>query len=141
MDSDEVWRLLDQCELMVLPEHDDRKLLVRRPTREPISRSNRKPGRYERLLGNEPVRVYVPLLLRPWVMDRAHKEAVHLGEKVTLALLERYYYWVGMASSIKWWLRRCYACQARKKAIYTLRWPLVSLPSHPDLDKWLHSTC
>ena len=35
-------------------------------------------------------------------MDRTHKEAVHLGEKVTLAMLEQYYYWVGMASSVKW---------------------------------------
>ena len=26
------------------------------------------------------------LLLRPWVIDCAHKEAVHLGEKVTLGL-------------------------------------------------------
>ena len=113
----EVWRVLDQCEL-----------LVRRPTREPVPRPNRKPGRYERLLGDEPVRVYVPLMLRPWVMDSTHKEAVHLGEKVTLAILERYYYWVGMASSVKWWIRRCYACQARKKTRDTVRWPLVSLP-------------
>ncbi|CAM9876945.1 unnamed protein product [Pylaiella littoralis] len=37
------------------------------------------PGQYERLLGNEPVRTYVPMMLRPWVMDCSHKEAVHLG--------------------------------------------------------------
>ena len=118
---------------MALPDHDNRELLVRHPTREPAPRPNRKRGRYERLLGNEPVRVYVPLILRPWVMDRTHKEAVHLGEKVTLAMLERYYYWVGMASSAKWWIRRCYACQARKKTRDTVRWPLVSspLPSGP----------
>ena len=76
------------------------EVLVRRPTREPVPRPNRKPGRYERLLGDEPVRVYVSLILRQWVMDRTHKEAVHLGEKVTLAMPERYYYWVGMASSV-----------------------------------------
>ena len=35
------------------------------------------------------MRVYAPLMLRPWVMDRTHKEAVHLGEKITLAMLER----------------------------------------------------
>ena len=92
IDPDEVRRLLGQCELTALPDHDNRKLLVRRPTREPVLRPNRKPGRYERLLGDEPVRVYVPLMLRAWVMDRTHKEAVHLGEKVTLAMLERYYY-------------------------------------------------
>ena len=91
IDSDEVWRLLGQCELTALPDNDNRKSLVRRPKREPGSRPNRKPERYERLLGDEPVRVYVPLMLRPWVVDRTHKEAVHLGEKVTLAMLERYY--------------------------------------------------
>ena len=127
-DPDEVWRLLGQCGLMALPDHDNRKLLVRRPTREPVPRPNRKPGRYERLLGDEPMRVYVPLMLRPWVMDRTHKEAVHLGEKVTLAMLERYYYWVGMASSVKWGIRRRYAHQARKKTRGTVRRPLVSLP-------------
>ena len=121
IDPDEVWRLLGQCELMALPNHDTRKLLVRHPTREPAPRPNRKPGRYERLLGDEPVRVYVPLMLRPGVMGRTHKKAVHLGEKVTLAILERYYYWVGMALSVKWWIRRCYACQARKKTRDTIR--------------------
>ena len=121
IDPDEVWRLLGQCELTALPDHDNRKLLFCRPTREPVPRPNRKPGRYERLFGDEPVRVYVLLMLRPWVMDRTHKEAVHLGEKVTLAMLEWYYYWVGMASSVKWWIRRCYACQARKKTRDTVR--------------------
>ena len=73
IDPDEEWRLLGPCELTALPDHGNRKLLVRRPTR--------KPGRYERLLGDEPVRVYVPLMLRPRAMDRTHKEAVHPGEK------------------------------------------------------------
>ena len=134
IDPDEAWRLLGQCELMALPDHDNRNLLVRHPTREPAPRPNRKPGRYERMLGDEPVRVYVPLMLRPWMMDRTHKEAVHLGEKVTLAMLERYYHWARMASSVKWWIGRCYACQARKKTKETVRWPLVSLPlpSGPD---------
>ena len=56
-DPDEGWRLLGQCALAALPEHDNRKLLVRRLTRGPASRPNKKPGRYKRLLGDEPVRV------------------------------------------------------------------------------------
>ena len=103
---------------MTLPDHDNRKLLVRRSTREPIPRPNRKPGRYERLIEDEQMQVYVPLMLQLWVMDRIHKEAVHLGEKVTFSMLERYYYWVGMASSIKWGIRRCYAARlARRREI------------------------
>ena len=113
---------------MALPDHDNRKWLVRHPTRERVPRPNRKPGRYERLLGDELMRIYVLLRLQPWMMDRTHKEAVHLGEKVTLATLGRCYYWVGMASSVKWGIRRCYACQTRKKTRDTVRWPLVSLP-------------
>ena len=78
---DKIWRLLGQCQPTALPEHDNLELFVRRPTREPASRPNRKPGRYERLLGDEPVRVYVPLMLRPWVMDRAHKEGWYTSVK------------------------------------------------------------
>ena len=77
---------------------------------------------------DEPVRTYVPLLLRPWVMDCAHEEAVHLREKVTLGLLHRFYWWIGMAESVKWWVRRCDTCQARKSTRQTVRWPLISLP-------------
>lgn len=107
---------------------DSTQLLVRRPSRMPADRRNRRPGQFERLLGDEPVRTYVLLMLRPWVMDCAHKEAVHLGGKVTLALLQRVYWWVGMAESVQWWCRRCYACQFREVPRYGSRWPLVSLP-------------
>ena len=87
IDPDEVWRLLGQCELMALPDHDNRKLLVRHPTREPVPRPNRKSGRYGRLLGDEPMQVYVPLMLRPWVMDSTHKEAVHNSRYARAVLL------------------------------------------------------
>ena len=56
------------------------------------------------------------------------KEAVHLGEKLILAMLERYYHRVGMASSVMWWIRGYYACQARNKTRDMVQWPLVSLP-------------
>ena len=122
----EVQRLMAQGELLELS--DSKKVLVKRLAVEPAHRDDRNPGRFERLLGEEPVRTYVPLLPRPWVMDCALKEDVHLGEKVTLTLLQRYYWWIGMADSVKWWIRRCYTCQARKSARGTVRWPLVSLP-------------
>lgn len=126
VDVDDVKRLVAQGTIMILA--DSRKLLVRCATREPSNRPNRNPGQYDRLLGEEPVRTYVPLLLRPWVMDCAHKEAVHLGERVTLAVLQRMYWWIGMAESVRWWCRRCYSCQFRKTPRYTNLWPLASLP-------------
>ena len=85
----EVKRLVSQGELLELL--NSKKMLVPHPSRAPTYRPDRNPGCYERLLGDEPVRAYVPLLLRSWVMDCAHKEAVHLGKKVTLGLLQRFY--------------------------------------------------
>ena len=94
-DVQEVKRLVAQGKLTELLNSE--KLLVRRPSRVQVERPNRHPGKYERLLGDEPERTHVPLLLRQWVLDCAHKEAVHLGERVTLGLLQRFYWWIGMA--------------------------------------------
>ena len=77
--------MVSQGELMELP--DSQKLLVKHLSIEPADFDDRNLGRLERLLGEEHVRTYVPLLLKQWVMDCAHKEPVHLGEKVTLNLL------------------------------------------------------
>ena len=96
----EVKRLVAQGQLLELPSSEN--LLFRRPSRAPADRPDRHPVQYERLLGDEPVRTYVPLLLRPWVMDCAHNEAVHVGEKVALGLLPRFYWWIGMAEGVKW---------------------------------------
>ena len=112
VDAQEVKRLVSQGKIMELP--NAKKLLFRHRSRGPTDRPEKNPGRYERLLGYEPVRTYVPLLLRPWVMDCAHKEAVHLGEKVTLGLLQIFYWWIGMVESVKWWIRRCYTARPAK---------------------------
>ena len=85
VDKKQVKRLVSQGEIMELSH--SQKLLVKRHSIEPANRDDRNPGRFERLLGEEPVRTYVPLLLRPWVMDCAHKESVHLGEKYTVTAI------------------------------------------------------
>ena len=97
VDKLEVRRLVAQGKILELP--DSQKLLVKRLSVEPAPRVGRNPGQYERLLGEEPVRTYVPLLLRPWVMDCTHKKAVHLGGKVTLRMLQTYYWWIGMVDT------------------------------------------
>ena len=88
IDPDKVWRLLDQCKLTALPEYDNHKSLARRQTHEPASRPNRKPERYERLLGDEPVGVYVPL---PWVMDsvklRFYNRFIYVGVDISIYAL------------------------------------------------------
>ena len=126
VDLDEWKRLVAQGTLLVLP--NSKHLLVKKESRAPAENPNRNPGQFERLVGEEPVRTYVPMMLRPWVMDCAHKEAVHLGEKVTLNILQRVYWWIGMAESVRWWIRRCYYCQFRKVPRHIKSWPLVSLP-------------
>ena len=49
-------------------------------------------GRAARLLNDEPTRIYVPLLMRPWTMQTCHANAsCHLGLARTLAMLDRFY--------------------------------------------------
>ena len=49
-------------------------------------------GRAACLLNDEPVRIYVPLLMRPWIMQACHWTAsCHLGTTHTLRMLERLY--------------------------------------------------
>ena len=124
--EDEVKRLVSQGTLMVLD--NGKRFLVRKDMKEPKNRAGRRPGQFDRLLGDEPVRTHVPMLVRPWVMDCCNKEAVHLGEKVTLQILARMYWWVGMSESVQWWCKRCYSCQFRKVPKHLKTWPLVSLP-------------
>ena len=102
--------------------------LVRKPTKTPVS-SNRPGGRAARLLNDEPTRIYVRMLMRPWVMQACHANALcHLGTARTLSLLERFYWWIGMRISTRWWIRRCLKCQARKTARQTIRWPILTIP-------------
>ena len=55
------------------------------------------PARLGRLLFNDPVRIYVPLLARPWIMHAYHADAsCHLGVMRILKMLERFYWWVSM---------------------------------------------
>ena len=51
----------------------------------------------------------------------------------TLQMLQRFYWWVGLGQSVRWWIRRCLFCQARKTSRQAIRWPttLMPLPSGP----------
>ena len=87
------------------------------------------PARLGRLPFNDPVRIYVPLLARPWIMHACHADAsCHLGVTRTLKMLERFCWWVGMKVCTKWWVRRCLKCQARKTSRQTVRWPVLPIP-------------
>ena len=109
---------------------DDIVLLVRNPTLPPTSSD--KPnsvGNAACLLNDEPVRIYVPLLMRPWIMQACHSTvSCHLGTTRTLRMLERFYLWIGVNVYTRWWPRHCLRCQARKTSRLTFRWPIITMP-------------
>ena len=47
-------------------------------------------------------------------------------------MLELVYWWIGMSTSTRWWLRHCLQCQARKSSRQTARWPIHTLPLQSD---------
>ena len=112
------------------PTDDDIVLLARNPTLPP-TRSD-KPnfvGRAACLLNDELVCIYVPLLMRPYIMQACHSTAsCHVGTTRTLRMLERFYWWIGMNVCTWWWLRHCLKCQAQKTPRLTVRWPIISMP-------------
>ena len=67
---------------------DGNVLLVRQPTPQPAPDSQRPVGRAACLQNDEPVLIYVTLLMRPWVMQACHSTAsCHLGTTQTLRIL------------------------------------------------------
>ena len=91
---------------------DDVVLLVRNPTL-PQTRSDKPSsvGRVSCALNDEAVCIYVPLLIRPWIMQACRSTAsCHLGTTRTLRMLERLYWWIGMNVCTRWWLRHCVKC-------------------------------
>ena len=93
------------------------------------SRPDGPPARVRRPPFNDSVRIYVPLLARPWIMHACHADAsCHLGVMRTLKMLERFYWWVGMEACTKWWVFRCLKCQARKTSRQTVHWPVLPIP-------------
>ena len=110
-------------------------LLVRDPVAV-ASRPDGPPARPRRPPLNDSVRIYVPLLARPWIMHACHADAsCHLGVTRTLKMLERFYWWVGMEACTKWWVCRCLKCQARETSRQTVRWPVhpIPLPNSPGV--------
>ena len=77
---------------------DDIVLLLRSPTAPPTGSD--KPNSVWRAtctLNDQPVHIYVPLLMRPWIMQACHSTAsCHVGTTRTLRMLERFYWWTGM---------------------------------------------
>ena len=94
--------------------HGDTILLVRQPTPQPAPDSQRPVGRGACLLNVEPLRFYVSLVMRPWVMQACYSTAsCHLGTTRALRTFERFNWWTGMSNCTRWCVHRCLKCQAR----------------------------
>ena len=112
---------------LIQGDHDT-ILLVRGPA-PAAPQPDGHPARLRRPPFHVSIRIYVPLLARPWIMQACHADAsCHLGVTRTLKMLERFYWWVGMEACTKWWVRRCLKCQARKTSRQTVRWPILPIP-------------
>lgn len=125
--KDEVLELVGKVDLVyvTLDDGDAVPLLVRKPTRG----NDRTTGRVASLLNDEPVRIFVPALLRPLILQHCHSSvSCHLGVSRTLRMLERFYFWIGMEQCVRWWIRRCFLCQARKSPRMCVRWPVITIP-------------
>ena len=72
---------------------DDVVLLVRNPT-PPLTTSaeSSSVGRAACFFNDEPIRIYVLLLMRPWIVQARHSMvSCHHGTTRTLRMLERFY--------------------------------------------------
>ena len=43
-------------------------------------------------------------------------------------MVECFYCWVGLEQSVRWWIRSCFKCQARKAPRKSVRRPVISIP-------------
>ena len=97
---------------------DDGILLLERKLTPPTPVCPDKPGgRAARHFHDKPTRIYVPLLMQPWIMQAFHANAAfHFGVARTLSMRERFYWWIGMSVCTQWWLRRFLQCQPQKSS-------------------------
>ena len=106
-------------------------LLVRNPT--PARYSLRPAGRAACLLEDEPIRINVPLLMHPWIMQACYSTvSCHLGTARTLRMFECFCWWIEMSICTRWRWRHRFKCQARKTPRITVRGPSFRFSSLRD---------
>ena len=79
----------------------DAVLVARRPPRH-LNTGDSTPS------AAPPRHIYVPMSMRPWVLRTGHATtSFHLGVSSTVSMLARFFSWIGMNVSARWWIRRC----------------------------------
>ena len=78
-------------------------LFIRRWTPSPRSDLQRPVGSAACLLNDEPVRIYVPMRMRSWVMQVCHSTvSCHLGITCALRMPKHSYRWIVMDICTRW---------------------------------------
>ena len=83
----------------------------------------------------------VPKTLRAYVLNAAHEQSVHIGQKRTMDRVASKYWWPGMSKDVVSWVRTCEACQfgraknTKTKAKMRL-WPAQRFNEVLHIDIW-----
>ncbi|KAL1270792.1 hypothetical protein QQF64_029808 [Cirrhinus molitorella] len=67
----------------------------------------------------------VPVPLRRSVYDSQHDHGGHFGEKSTLTLMRRNYYWPNMSRDVQEWIGQCKRCNLAKDVFPRIRAPMT----------------
>lgn len=78
-------------------------------------------------------KIYVPTSLRSRVLELCHDVplAGHFGQRRTVELVQRDYYWPGMTRYVKEYVRGCHSCRRNKSSIHKTYGLLAPHP-HPE---------
>ncbi len=75
--------------------------------------------------GEKISQLVVPDLLRHSVYVSQHEHGGHFGERNTLTLMRRSYYWPNMSKDVQGWIGRCKRCTPAKDVFPRIRAPMT----------------
>ena len=113
-------------ELLLADAYDSDPFAVELRQEDPLP----EPWKEEQGIIYHDEQVYVPEALRIQVMEENHDAPLvgHYGQDRTLELVKRTYFWPGMQSSIRDYVRACQHCQRNKPDTHTSYGLLAPLP-------------
>lgn len=75
--------------------------------------------------GEKIKQLVVPAPLQRSVYDSQHEHGGHFGEKSTLTLMRRSYYWPNMSKDVQGWISQCKRCTLAKDVFPRIRAPMT----------------
>ena len=86
---------------------------------------------------NTTLRFIVPRAKQDEILNALHDsiQSGHLGQKKTLARVQRRFYWYQMKESVFNWIQKCEVCQINKRPVKKARAPLGSMITGEPMDR------